>query len=217
MTVQIPENMMARLGSSPITSGNTNVAPNMATTCWAPSPTVLPHARRWWGATGSPGAGSTTSHLNSDDISAPSLGSRSFGSPPENPQRSDAHLTPSTARSAEGTPVSLAGRGSPTPLVPRGGSTREILESAGDLQHPEGDRNIEAQMGVGRERTEQPLQLGDPVAHRVVVEEQQPGGLGDVEVGVEQHLEGLAEGGGVGGAFGKRAEDVARERAELVG
>ncbi len=44
--VQIPENMIARLGSSPITIGNTNVAPNMATTCWAPSPTVLPHGSR---------------------------------------------------------------------------------------------------------------------------------------------------------------------------
>ena len=47
-------------------SGNTKVAPNMATTCWAPIPTVLPQASRWCGATASPGAGSTTSHLNID-------------------------------------------------------------------------------------------------------------------------------------------------------
>ena len=64
--MQIPENMMARLGSSPMTNGNTNVAPNIATTCWAPRPAVLPHARRWCGITASPGAGSTTSHLNID-------------------------------------------------------------------------------------------------------------------------------------------------------
>ncbi len=62
----MPENMMARLASSPMTSGKTNVAPNMATTCWAPTPTVLPQGSRWPGATGSPGAGSTTSHLNID-------------------------------------------------------------------------------------------------------------------------------------------------------
>ena len=62
----MPENMMARLASNPMTSGKTNVAPNIATTCWAPTPTVLPQGRRWLGATGSPGAGSTTSHLNID-------------------------------------------------------------------------------------------------------------------------------------------------------
>ena len=44
--MQIPENMMARLGSSPITSGKTNVAPNMATTCWAPRPAVVPQLSR---------------------------------------------------------------------------------------------------------------------------------------------------------------------------
>ena len=62
----MPENMMARLGSRPMTSGKTKVAPNMATTCWAPTPIVLPHGSRWPGATGWPGAGSTTSHLNID-------------------------------------------------------------------------------------------------------------------------------------------------------
>ena len=64
--MQMPENMIARLGSSPITSGKTKVAPNIATTCWAPSPTVLPHGSLWCGATATPGAGSTTSHLNID-------------------------------------------------------------------------------------------------------------------------------------------------------
>ena len=66
--MQMPENMIARLGSSPITSGKTNVAPNMATTCWAPSPIVLPHGSRSSGATGSPGAGVTSRQLNIVDI-----------------------------------------------------------------------------------------------------------------------------------------------------
>src|SRR5687768_7418837 len=57
---------IARLGSRPMMIGNTNVAPNIATTCWAPMPTVLPHMSRWSGATGCPGAGSTTVHLNID-------------------------------------------------------------------------------------------------------------------------------------------------------
>ena len=66
--MQIPENRIARLGSSPITTGNTKVAPNMATTCWAPRPTVLPHGSRSSGATGSPGAGVTSRQLNIVDI-----------------------------------------------------------------------------------------------------------------------------------------------------
>ena len=37
----MPQNMIARLGSSPMTSGKTNVAPNIATTCWAPRPDGL--------------------------------------------------------------------------------------------------------------------------------------------------------------------------------
>src|SRR5918998_3621743 len=71
--VHRPENMMARLGSSPITTGNTNVAPNMATTCCAPRPMVLPHGSRWFGITASPGAGFTTSHLNIDIARPPDL------------------------------------------------------------------------------------------------------------------------------------------------
>src|SRR5687767_6471428 len=58
--------MIARLGLRPMMIGNTNVAPNMAMTCWAPSPVVLPQLSRCCGATGSPGAGSTRSHLNID-------------------------------------------------------------------------------------------------------------------------------------------------------
>lgn len=34
--VQIPDIMMARLGSRPMRRGKTKVAPNIATTCWMP-------------------------------------------------------------------------------------------------------------------------------------------------------------------------------------
>ena len=55
--VQIPENMMARFGSSPMTSGNTKVAPNMATTCWAPRPDGLAPGQPLVRPTASPGGG----------------------------------------------------------------------------------------------------------------------------------------------------------------
>jgi hypothetical protein len=55
--VAMPVIMMASWGFRPITSGKTNVAPNMATTCWAPRPTVLPQDSRSSGATASPGGG----------------------------------------------------------------------------------------------------------------------------------------------------------------
>src|SRR4051812_39539650 len=66
--VQTPEKKMARFGSRPMTIGNTKVAPNIATTCWAPIPTVLPQGSRSSGATGSPGAGVTSRQLNIVDI-----------------------------------------------------------------------------------------------------------------------------------------------------
>ena len=43
-------------------------------------------------------------------------------------------------------------------------------------------------MGVGGDLAEDALQLADAVAHRVVVEELRAGGLGHVEVGVEQEI-----------------------------
>src|SRR5436309_2734642 len=46
--------MMASCGFSPMTSGKTNVAPNIATTCWAPSPTVRGQASRSSGRTPAP-------------------------------------------------------------------------------------------------------------------------------------------------------------------
>src|SRR6478735_3310438 len=53
----------------------------------------------------------------------------------------------------------------------------------------------QAQVGVGRERAEDLLELADAVAQRVVVEEEQAGGLGDVHVRVEQDAQGLAQAG----------------------
>ena len=62
-------------------------------------------------------------------------------------------------------------------------------------------------MRVGGHRTEQPLQLADAVAHRVVVEELGARGLGDVEVRVEEDLQRLAQVGRLGRALGERAEE----------
>src|SRR5450631_3487632 len=49
--VATPLIMIASWALSPMISGNTNVAPNIATTCWAPRPTVLGHDSRSSGAT----------------------------------------------------------------------------------------------------------------------------------------------------------------------
>src|SRR4051794_34006463 len=64
MIVAMPDIMIARLGSSPITTGNTKVAPNIATTCCAPMPTVRPQESRSSGATTSPGGGVLPSPCN---------------------------------------------------------------------------------------------------------------------------------------------------------
>ena len=53
--VATPLIMIASWGLRPMTSGKTKVAPNIATTCWAPRPAVLPHDRRSSGATTSSG------------------------------------------------------------------------------------------------------------------------------------------------------------------
>jgi hypothetical protein len=55
----------------------------------------------------------------------------------------------------------------------------------------------EPQLRVLAEGAEQPLELGDPVAQGVVVEVQLPCRLRDVQVRVEQHLEGLPQVGAV--------------------
>src|SRR4051812_632010 len=56
MIVAIPLIMIASCGFSPMMRGKTKVAPNIATTCWAPRPTVRPQPSRSSGATTSPGA-----------------------------------------------------------------------------------------------------------------------------------------------------------------
>ncbi len=53
--VAMPLIMIASWGFRPMISGKTKVAPNMATTCWAPSPMVLPQESRSSGATTSLG------------------------------------------------------------------------------------------------------------------------------------------------------------------
>ena len=42
-------------GGKPVSRGTRNVAPNIATTCWAPMPIVRGHERRSPGRTTSPG------------------------------------------------------------------------------------------------------------------------------------------------------------------
>ena len=54
--MQIPDMKIARFGSRPMMIGKTNVAPNIATTCWAPMPIVLCQGSRSSGLTTSPGA-----------------------------------------------------------------------------------------------------------------------------------------------------------------
>ncbi|GAA2794349.1 hypothetical protein GCM10020219_076970 [Nonomuraea dietziae] len=55
MIVATPDIITARLASRPITRGKTNVAPNIAITCWAPKPTMRGHDSRSSGLTTSPG------------------------------------------------------------------------------------------------------------------------------------------------------------------
>jgi hypothetical protein len=57
----MPLIMIASWAFRPMMSGKTKVAPNMATTCWAPRPTVLPQERRSSGATTPPAATSAAS------------------------------------------------------------------------------------------------------------------------------------------------------------
>ena len=54
--VATPDIMTANCGLRPMRTGKTKVAPNMATTCWAPSPMVRPHPSLSSGATTSPGS-----------------------------------------------------------------------------------------------------------------------------------------------------------------
>ena len=53
--VATPDIMSASWGLSPSRIGKIKVPPNMAMTCWAPSPAVRGQESRWFGATISPG------------------------------------------------------------------------------------------------------------------------------------------------------------------
>jgi hypothetical protein len=64
MIVAIPLIMIASWALKPMRIGKTKVAPNIATTCCAPSPIVLPHDKRSSGATTSPGASRCPSPLS---------------------------------------------------------------------------------------------------------------------------------------------------------
>src|SRR5690348_1604830 len=50
-TVPIPENSSVVAGGNPDSTGTRNVAPNIATTCWAPMPMVRGQLSRSSGAT----------------------------------------------------------------------------------------------------------------------------------------------------------------------
>ena len=49
--VPMPENSSVVAGGKPVSTGTRKVAPNMATTCWAPIPRVRGQLRRSSGAT----------------------------------------------------------------------------------------------------------------------------------------------------------------------
>ena len=55
--VAMPDISTARFGFSPMMAGNTKVAPNIATTCWAPRPAIRSPDSRSPGRTTAPGGG----------------------------------------------------------------------------------------------------------------------------------------------------------------
>src|SRR6185436_17161868 len=71
----MPLIMIASCGLSPMSIGNTKVAPNIATTCWAPRPTVLGHDSRSSGATTSFGPRVPSCSFQPIDILPPWLAS----------------------------------------------------------------------------------------------------------------------------------------------
>src|SRR4051794_4867192 len=55
-SVPRPEKNSVVAGGKPVIRGTVKVDPNIATTCWAPMPTVRPQPRRSSGRTTAPGA-----------------------------------------------------------------------------------------------------------------------------------------------------------------
>src|SRR5580765_1364885 len=188
----------ASWGLRPMMRGKTNVAPNIATTCWAPSPIVLPQDSRSFGATTSSGPARLPSPCKVQPKAMTDSSSSSTGSPLTHRWPTPGWGKPSGPRGCRRSAIRDIAVGeslSPTgpPGIRVGGCRACSARESAHLQHLEGDGDGEPQLRVGRERSEHPLQLGDPVAQRVVVEEQDAGGLGDVEVGVDEHLEGAAQ------------------------
>src|SRR5471030_118631 len=91
--VAIPLIMIASCALSPMIGGNTNVAPNIATTCWAPRPTVLGHDGRSSGATTSFGPSVPSCSFQPIDILS-SMGSRLVGDGGHALSRDERNLLP---------------------------------------------------------------------------------------------------------------------------
>src|SRR6266545_4854125 len=76
----------------------------------------------------------------------------------------------------------------------RNNSTRRRSRlDAPHAQYVQSQREVEPQVSILGERPEEPFQLADAVAQRVVVKVQAAGRLGDVEVGLQQHLQRPAQ------------------------
>jgi hypothetical protein len=63
ISVPMPDMRIATLGSKPISSGASTVAPNIAITCCTPRAAVCGQGRRSSGATTAPAAGRTSRQL----------------------------------------------------------------------------------------------------------------------------------------------------------
>src|SRR5690606_40706623 len=89
---------------------------------------------------------------------------------------------------------------------------------AAHAQHVQGQGQVEAQVRVVGEVAQHPLQLPYAVAQGVVVEVEPPGGLGHVEVRLQQDLQRAAQVGVLGVVVGgQRAERLADERVQFGG
>src|SRR5690348_10803170 len=157
---------MASCGLSPMMMGKTNVAPNIATTCCAPSPTVRGQDSRSSGRTTAPGGGvlppCTTRHPTT------AMTHTAF------------HVE--VAPRMRGQAGYLMGKSSPTC-----GTRVGRLSQPAHLEYPQREREVQTQGRRAHERADGTFELGDPVPQGVVVEVQPARGLGDVAVGVQEY------------------------------
>src|SRR6476469_1866475 len=72
-TVPTPENSSVVAGGKPVSTGTRNVAPNIATTCWAPMPMVRAQASRSSGATPKSGSACASTCFHVSGITMSSL------------------------------------------------------------------------------------------------------------------------------------------------